>query len=54
LPLILRESEIFFFSSLNLFIWNLGSSTSFLFIYLIFIYLFFIIIIFIIIIIILL
>lgn len=29
LPLILRESEIFFFSSLNLFIWNLGSSTSF-------------------------
>lgn len=30
LPLILRESERSF-SSLNLFIWNLGSSTSFLF-----------------------
>lgn len=32
LPLILRESERSF-SSLNLFIWNLGSSTSFLFTY---------------------
>ena len=35
LPLILRESERSF-SSLNLFIWNLGSSTSFLFTYLFF------------------
>ena len=33
LPLILRESERSF-SSLNLFIWNLGSSTAFLFTYL--------------------
>lgn len=38
--LILRESERSF-SSLNLFIWNLGSSTSFLFTYLLFFPLFF-------------
>nr|KJB10365.1 hypothetical protein B456_001G220700 [Gossypium raimondii] len=35
LPFILRESERSL-SSLNLFIWNLGSSTSFLFTYLLF------------------
>lgn len=40
LPLILRESERSF-SSFNLFIWNLGSSTSFLFTYLLFFPLFY-------------
>jgi hypothetical protein len=40
LPLILRESERSF-SSLNLFIWNLGSSTSFLFTYFFYFYLIF-------------
>lgn len=39
LPLILRESERSF-SSLNLFIWNLSSSTSFLFTYFIDLFLF--------------
>jgi hypothetical protein len=39
LPLILRESERFF-SSLNLFIWNLGSSLFIIYLFYYFIYYF--------------